>query len=119
MEAVVGVTGGRADDQRRRGWDKGRPFIIILFLQISGCRLTRPWASRIWWAVEEIRGRGGEICKGNRGVSEGCDLPAREFRLFRSPFVPNFDSDGQSLFDSSVLTEKQLPTTLTRPETPQ
>jgi len=91
---VVGVTGGRADDQRRRGWDKGRPFIIILFLQISGCRLTRPWASRIWWAVEEIRGRGGEICKGNRGVSEGCDLPAREFRLFRGPFVPNFDSDA-------------------------
>ena len=95
---VVGVTGGRADDQRRRGWDKGRPFIIILFLQISGCRLTRRWASRIWGAMGcggDSGGGGGGICKGNRGRElEGCDLPAREFRLFRGPFVPNFDSDA-------------------------
>ena len=40
-------------------------------------------------------GGGGGICKGNRGRElEGCDLPAREFRLFRGPFVPNFDSDA-------------------------
>ena len=51
---------------------------------------------------------GGGMCKGNRGRElEECDLWA-QVRLFRGPFVPNFDSDDHKSLFYSDLAEKQL-----------